>query len=68
MGFLSTLEVSKILGVNVSTLSVAVWNGRIERPAKGPGNSYCWLPEDINNASQVLLGKPYAPPQEVKHG
>ncbi len=65
MGFKSTIEVANILNVNVSRLSQGVWNGRIPKPQKGPGNSYCWTDADIDKASRVLLGKAYMPEEVV---
>ena len=57
----STKQVAQILGIGVSRLSQAVWRGDIPEPERGPGNSFCWIPEDINRASRTLLNKSYKP-------
>jgi len=61
VGFRSTRDVGKLLGVPPSRLSRLVWDGRIPEPERGPGDSFCWTIEDINRASKALLGKPYKP-------
>ncbi len=65
MDFKSTRQVARILEVGISRLSQAVWLGRIAEPQRGPGNSFFWTAEDINRASQVLLGQPYQPKNTV---
>jgi hypothetical protein len=57
MTFLSTRQVARLLGINVSRLSTAVWTGRITEPPKGPGNAFLWGKEQIEQASWVLRGK-----------
>ncbi len=59
--FHSTRQVARILGVGIARLSMAVWQGRIQEPDRGPNNNFLWVEDDINRASLVLLGKPYQP-------
>ncbi len=61
MRFKSTRTVGGLLGVNPSRLQRLIWEGRLTAPERGPGNSFCWADEDIDRASRVLLGRPYAP-------
>ena len=55
--FLSTREAARRLGVNPTTLSKAVWAGRVDEPARGPGNARLWTVEDLQKAAWVLRGK-----------
>ena len=64
----STKQVAQILGIGVSRLSQAVWREDIPEPERGPGNSFCWTPEDINRASWALLHKPYEPTEGDENG
>lgn len=66
----NTKTVARLIGVNISTLSQAVWAGRIPEPQRGPGGCFLWADEDINRASRVLTGKAYHPQQtsEGDHG
>jgi predicted DNA-binding transcriptional regulator AlpA len=58
-GIVSTLQAAKTLGVSHSRLIRAVWDGRIDPPAKVPGGAFAWTEADINRASHVLLHRPY---------
>ena len=64
MNFLATKQVSELLDVPPIRLQQAIWNGRMESPEKGPGGAFCWTSEDIDNASQTLLGHPYVIPHK----
>jgi len=50
----STRDVARLLGVGVSRLARAVWEGRIEAPLKGPGGAYLWNRRDVERASWAL--------------
>jgi hypothetical protein len=54
MDLRSTRDVARLLGVGVSRLARAVWEGRVDPPAKGPGGSYLWTRRDIERASWAL--------------
>lgn len=66
--FKGTRQVAEILGVRANRLQVAIWNRRIPAPIKGPGNAFLWTNSDIENASQVLLHKPYLPVDNKDNG
>lgn len=56
--FYSTRQVAEMLGVSASCLSHAVWDGRIDPPAKSPGRgTFLWAKDDINRASLVLRSR-----------
>jgi len=55
MTFFSTRMVAKILGISPSRLARAVWDERIEAPAKGPGGAFLWDEASIRRASWALL-------------
>ncbi|MBA7600492.1 hypothetical protein ES703_07547 [subsurface metagenome] len=54
MSFFSTRQVARLLGISISRLSRAVWEGRVNEPFKGPGGSFLWTEKDIEHASWVL--------------
>jgi hypothetical protein len=54
MGFRSTREVARLLGVSISRLSRAVWEQRVDPPEKAPGGAYLWTHRDIEKASWAL--------------
>jgi hypothetical protein len=54
---LNTRDAARALGVSVSKLSRAVWEGRVDSPPRGPGNSFLWSKESIERASWQLNGK-----------
>jgi len=56
MDAMNTKQAAKRLGLNVSTLSKAVWAERFTPPAKGPGGAYYWTEADLERASWVLRG------------
>lgn len=49
-----TKDASQALGVKPATLLTAVWNGRIQAPIKGPGNSFLWTDADVQRAAHVF--------------
>ena len=55
MGFLSTREAARVLGINPSRLSRAVWTGRIQEPERGPSGNFLWTTDDLRRASWALL-------------
>ena len=55
MNYLSTREVARLLGVSVSLLTKAVWDGRVDPPQKSPSGNYLWSEADIERASWALL-------------
>jgi len=40
--------------VKPASLAKAIWDGRIEPPAKGPSGNYLWRLSDIQKASWVM--------------
>jgi hypothetical protein len=54
MDLRSTRDVARLLRIGVSRLARAVWEGRIDPPAKGPGGAYLWTRRDIERASWAL--------------
>ncbi len=66
MCFYSTPQVAAdFLHVTVGKLTKAIWDGRVDRPAKSPSGAYLWALDDIERASWQLLGKPLE--KEVCH-
>jgi len=59
--FYGTREVAGLLGIKPDTLQKAIWQNRVDPPAKGPGGAYLWTFEDINRASWVLRRRAYQP-------
>jgi len=57
MGYRSTREVARMLGVNPSRLARALWDGRLVPPTKAPGGAFLWTDEDIERASWLLRGR-----------
>jgi len=49
------------MGVNANRLARAIWEGRVDAPAKAPSGAYLWTAEDIRRASWQLLGRPLDP-------
>ena len=59
MHYYSTPQVaSDFLHVTVGKLTKAIWDGRVDPPAKSPSGAYLWALDDIERASYQLLGKP----------
>ncbi len=54
---IGTKQAAARLGLRPGTLTRAVWEGRIQPPAKGPGGAYIWTEADLRRASWVLLGR-----------
>lgn len=59
MQYLSTRQVSRLLDVSVSLLTKAVWDGRVDPPAKSPSGNFLWTHADIDRASWALLHKSF---------
>lgn len=59
MEYLGTRDAAEVLGVEVSTLSKAVWNRRLREPARGPGGCFLWTREDLERAAWLLRHKSY---------
>jgi len=58
MCFYSTPQVATdFLHVTVGKLTKAIWDGRVDPPAKSPSGAYLWTMDDIERASWQLLGK-----------
>lgn len=57
MGYRSTREVARMLGVSPSRLARAVWDGRLDPPTKAPAGEYLWTIKDIERASWLLRGR-----------
>jgi len=66
--FYSTREVARIINVNVAALSHAVWDGRIEPPARSPSGSFLWTRQDIQRASSALRRRADQCGKEYRHG
>jgi len=52
---IGTRQAAVILGLRPGTLTRAVWEGRLEPPAKGPGGAYVWTEMDLRRAAWALL-------------
>ena len=50
----STRDVARMLGVNPSRLTRAIWDGRLDPPTKAPGGAFLWTYDDIERASWRL--------------
>jgi hypothetical protein len=50
----STREVARLLALSCSRLTRAIWDNRLDPPAKGPGGSFLWTNIDIERASWLL--------------
>lgn len=57
MSFRSTREVAVLLRMNPSRLMRAIWDNRLDPPAKGPGGAFLWTDADIERASWLLRGR-----------
>jgi hypothetical protein len=57
--YLSTREAARVLGISPRSLQRAIWDGRLNEPARGPGNVFLWTPTDIERVSRVLVHKPH---------
>lgn len=55
----STKEVARLLGISVTKLQRAVWDGRLDPPQKTPAGNFLWTPHDVERASWVLLHKAF---------
>lgn len=62
--FHSTKEVAERLGVRVARLSRAIYEDRVDAPARGPGGRFLWTEADVERASWQLLGRA---PEAVRH-
>ena len=50
MGYRSTREVAKLLGLKPGTFAHAIWEGRVRAPAKSPSGAYLWTDDDVQCA------------------
>lgn len=71
MNFLGTKQVAQLLGLKPGRINQALWDGRLQTPARGPGDSFYWAPEDIARCAK-LFNVPWpplavAPPAEAPH-
>lgn len=57
----STRQVAILLGIKPGALTKALWDGRVEPPAKSPSGNYLWTLRDIERASWALLRRAYEP-------
>ncbi len=57
MDFLNTRQVAKLLGIKASCLTKALWDGRVESPAKSPSGNFLWTERDVERASWVIRHK-----------
>ena len=51
---LGTRQAAKVLGVKPTTLSRAVWDGRLQQPVRAPGGAFIWSDEDLRRAAWVM--------------
>ena len=59
MKLFSTRQVALLLGVKPAALAKALWDGRIDPPAKGPSGNYLWRVNDIEKASWVMCRRAF---------
>lgn len=59
MEYLATRHVARLLGVSVSLLTKAVWDGRVDPPQKSPSGNFLWTGADIERAAWALLRRPF---------
>ena len=52
---ISTRAAARRIGVNRSTLSRAVWPGRVSEPARSHAEIFMWTEADLRRAAWVLL-------------
>lgn len=57
--YFSTQQVAQMLNVKINRLQRAIWDGRIDPPAKSPGGKgvFLWTRGDIERASQLFRGR-----------
>ena len=51
--FVSTKQTALMLGIKPGRLSMAVWDGRIAEPQRGPGGDFLWTDEDVARAAKL---------------
>ena len=61
LGFRSTRQLARLLGIKVGRLSAAVWDGRIYEPLRSPEGHFLWSIDDIRHASWVILHQDFDP-------
>jgi len=59
MSLMGTKAAAQLLGVRPGTLTRAVWEDRLQAPAKAPGGAFVWTVEDLRRASLALLHRPF---------
>ena len=57
MRYRNTRSVARLLKVSPSRLMRAIWDRRLDPPAKGPGGAFCWDDGDVQRASWLLRGR-----------
>ncbi len=57
MNYAGTRQVARMLDVGLSRLARAVWDGRLDAPAKAPDGAFLWTTADIERASWLLRGR-----------
>ena len=53
-----TRQAAQALGIRPSTLSRAIWDGKVRAPVKGPGGAYVWSVGDIESAAWSMRRYP----------
>ena len=56
--FFSTRQAAARLGIRPSALYMAVWNTRLDPPAKSPDGAFLWTQADIEHACWALRRRP----------
>ena len=54
----STRQVTAMLRIKASTLTKAVWDGRVDEPRRSPAGNFLWDRRSIERACWVMLRKP----------
>ncbi len=57
--FYSTRQVARFLRIKPDTLQKAIWQGRVDPPAKSPSGNFLWTEADIDRTSWVLLHRAF---------
>jgi len=61
MAYSNTRQAADQFGIKPTRLAKAVWDGRVDPPAKSPSGTYLWTLRDIERASWALLRRAYEP-------
>lgn len=65
MKLFSTRQVAKLLGVTPASLAKAIWDGRVDAPAKGPSGNFLWTINDIERASWAMCRRAFEATPEL---